>query len=125
MRMTIAEQITAGRPHMLTLIKLLHTIVWAALAGSIVAIPVAAGLGRLDWAVGLSALVLLECAILAANHGRCPLTDLAARYTDDRADNFDICLPLWLARHNKVVFGSLFVFSELILLWRWLIHGRS
>jgi hypothetical protein len=23
----------------------------------------------------------------------------------DRADNFDIYLPVWLARHNKVIFG--------------------
>ena len=123
--MTIAEQIAAGRPHMLTLIKLLHTIVWTVLAGSIVAIPVAAVLGRLDWAVGMSVLVLLECGILAANRGRCPLTDLAARYTDDRADNFDIYLPLWLARHNKVVFGSLYLLGELTLLWCWMVQGRS
>jgi hypothetical protein len=29
-------------------------------------------------------------------------------YTDDRRDNFDIYLPVWIARHNKAVFGSLF-----------------
>jgi hypothetical protein len=29
---------------------------------------------------------------------RCPLTGIAARYTDDRRDNFDIYLPPWLAR---------------------------
>jgi hypothetical protein len=120
--MTIAEHI-AGRPHMLTIIKLAHTIVWAVLAASIVAISTAALLDRRDWAVGLSLLVFVECGILAANRGRCPLTDLAARYTDDRADNFDIYLPLWLARHNKVVFGSLFLLSELILLWRWWVQA--
>jgi hypothetical protein len=26
--------------------------------------------------------------ILATNRGRCPLTDLASRYTEERADNF-------------------------------------
>ena len=40
---------------------------------------------------------------------RCPLTDLAARYTDDRRANFDIYLPLWLAANNKRIFGSVFV----------------
>ena len=40
---------------------------------------------------------------------RCPLTDVAARYTSDRRDNFDIYLPLWLARYNKHVFGTLYV----------------
>ncbi len=41
--------------------------------------------------------MLVEVAVLAFNGMRCPLTDLAARYTDDRRDNFDIYLPLWLA----------------------------
>jgi hypothetical protein len=41
------------------------------------------------------------------------LADLAARYTMDRAENFDIYLPLWLARHNKTIFGTIFVAGEL------------
>ncbi len=51
---------------------------------------------------------------------RCALTDVAARYTDGRADNFDIYLPRWLARHNKELFGGIFVAGLLVLLWRWL-----
>jgi hypothetical protein len=90
-------------------IKLLHTIVWAIFAGSIVAIPVAALSGHLTWAWGLIAWVMLEVLVLVANRMRCPLTDLAARYTSERQDNFDIYLPLWLARYNKQVFGSLYV----------------
>ena len=43
--------------------------------------------------------------MLAVNHMRCPLTDLAARYTVNREDNYDIYLPPWLARHNKQIFG--------------------
>jgi hypothetical protein len=35
----------------------------------------------------LTGLVLVECAVLAMNRGRCPLTDLAGRYTEDRTDN--------------------------------------
>jgi hypothetical protein len=63
--------------------------------------------------------ILLECCVLAANGGRCPLTDLAAKYTSDRASDFDIYMPVWLARHNKTVFGSLFVVNELIVLLAW------
>ena len=59
--------------------------------------------------------------LLALNRGRCPLTDLAGRYTEDRTDNFDIYLPIWLARHNKIIFGTLFAMGELFLLGRWLI----
>jgi hypothetical protein len=58
------------------------------------------------------------------NRRRCPLTDLAGRYTEERTDNFDIYLPLWLARRNKTIFGTIFAVGELFLLWRWLISGR-
>jgi hypothetical protein len=105
-------------------IKLLHTLIWAFLAASILALPVAAVLRRFRWAVILTVIVLLECAVLAANGGRCPLSDLAARYTDERASNFDIYLPNWLASHNKAIFGTLFVVSEFIVLWRWLKRAR-
>ncbi len=104
---------------MLTAIKLLHTLIWAFLAASILALPLLAVLRRFRCAAILSAIVLLECVVLAANGGRCPLTDLAARHTLDRAANFDICLPNWLARYNKAIFGTLFVLSELIVVWRW------
>jgi hypothetical protein len=50
---------------------------------------------------------------------RCPLTDVAQRYTADRRDNFDIYLPVWLARNNKRIFGALFVAGEVVLLWCW------
>lgn len=93
----------------LRLIKISHTIIWAIFAGSIVAIPIFAWLGMWTIAGILILIVLLECLVLLFNQMRCPLTDIAARYTEDRADNFDIYLPLWLARHNKTIFGSLFV----------------
>ena len=105
---------------MLKAIKLAHTVVWALLAGCIVAIPVAGLARRFDWAAVLSAIVLAECAVLALNGMRCPLTNLAARYTRDRAANFDIYLPEWLARNNKTVFGALFVAGEIVALASWL-----
>lgn len=104
----------------LLLIKLAHTIIWAFFVACILAIPLAGMERRFRWAVILSALVLVECIVILANRGRCPLTDVAARYTDDRKDNFDIYLPLWLARNNKVIFGILYVAGELFLLAKWL-----
>jgi len=106
-------------------IKLLHTVIWAFLAASILVLPVAGVLGRFRWAAILSVIVLLECGVLAANGGRCPMSDLAARYTDERASNFDIYLPNWLASRNKTIFGTLFVVNELIVLWCWLWRARS
>jgi hypothetical protein len=105
---------------MLIVIRLLHTIIWAFLAACIVALPFVALMGHFDWAVIITLVVLLECGVLAFNRGRCPLTGLAARYSDSRADNFDIYLPGPIARHNKLIFGTLFVLGEAVLLWQWL-----
>jgi len=105
-------------------IKLLHTVIWLFFAGCIAAIPFAAARDQFLWAAGLSGLVLVECAVLAVNRGRCPLTDLASRYTEERGDNFDIYLPLWLARRNKMIFGTLFAAGELFMLARWLVSLR-
>ena len=88
------------------------------------ALPIAGWRQRFRWAAVLSALVLVECVVLAVNHFRCPLTGLAARYTEERVANFDIYLPEWLARHNQSLFGALFVAGGLFTLWRWLIARR-
>lgn len=104
---------------MLVAVKLLHTLVWCGMALCIVAIPVF-GAWRLWWmAAGATAIVLAECAVLWANGWRCPMTGWAARYTKDRRDNFDIYLPLWLARQNKTIFGILFIFNLLVLVFEW------
>jgi hypothetical protein len=108
------------RINALAAIKLLHTAVWAVLAGCIVALPIAALLHRFGWALILTAIIVAECGVLALNKGRCPLTGLAARLTEERADNFDIYLPNWVARHNKAIFGTLFVVNALFVLWLWL-----
>ena len=100
-------------------IKLLHTAVWVFFVACIVLIPVAAFFGEFRWAAACSALVWVECAVLALNRWRCPLTGWAARHTEERAANFDIHLPEWLARRNKEVFGTLFVLGQLFLAWRW------
>lgn len=105
---------------MLTIIKLVHTMIWAIMAASILALPVLAALRRFRWAAALIVLVLLECLVLALNGGRCPLTDLAARFTNNRAYNFDIYLPLWLAQYNKIIFGTLFLAGDLLVLVFWL-----
>jgi len=104
----------------LVCIKLLHTAIWLFFVACILALPITAQMRRFRWAATFAVLVLIECAILALNHFRCPLTDLAAHYTTARAANFDIYLPLWLAAHNQTIFGTLFLACALFALWRWL-----
>ena len=100
-------------------IKILHTVIWLFFAGCIVAIPIVGAREHYGWAAGLIGLVLVECGVLAANCGVCPLTDMAARHTDQRSANFDIYLPVWLARYNKAIFGTLFVVGGLFVLAHW------
>lgn len=105
-------------------IKLIHTAVWAVFAGSIVLIPVAAWLQWWRLAYMLIGLVALECLVLVLNGMKCPLTSVAARYTDSRQDNFDIYLPLWLARYNKHIFGALYLGGVVITVLLWLQQGQ-
>ena len=100
-------------------IKLLHTIVWGFFAGCIIVIPILALMRRYTDAFVLIGVVMIEVCILVFNGLRCPLTAMAARYTSDRSDNFDIYLPLCVARHNKVIFGLLFLGGALLTLARW------
>jgi hypothetical protein len=100
-------------------IKAVHTIIWAIFATCILAIP-AFGWAEMYWHVfWLTSIVIVEILILAMNRWQCPLTGLAARHTDDRRANFDIYLPAWLARDNKLIFGTLFVVGQAIVFLRW------
>lgn len=108
---------TADR--LLRRVRVIHTLVWAIFAASIVLIPVLAQRRQFTGAAWLSAFVFGEVLVLAVNRMRCPLTAVAARYTDDRRDNFDIYLPLWLARYNKLIFGTLYVVGLGYTLARW------
>lgn len=103
----------------LTAIKALHTIAWAFFIACIVAMPLAFWRGEHRLAAWLAAIVMVEVAILALNRWACPLTAVAARYTDDRRANFDIYLPEWLARYNKQIFGALYVAGLAFSLWCW------
>ena len=99
-RWAVRAERSGGRALMLTAIKLLHTAVWALFAACILGIFAAAGTGRFGLALVFIGVVMLEVLVLLFNRMRCPLTGVAARYTSARADNFDIYLPLWLARYN-------------------------
>ena len=48
----------------------------------------------------------------------CPLTLLVRNYSISNQDNFDIFLPNWLARHNQLIFTSIYGFALLLLGYR-------
>ena len=106
----------------LFLIRLGHTIAWALFAGCILALPIAAFARRFEQAAWLITAVMLEITVLAFNRWACPLTAVAARYTSARQPNFDIFLPLWLARYNKQIFGPLFALGLVYTGLQWWRH---
>ena len=100
-------------------IRAVHTVVWAFFVGCILAIPIFGWFARFRTAASLIAVTAVEVLVILLNSGRCPLTGMAARYTEDRRANFDIYLPEWLARNNKRIFGTLYGCGILVtaLLW--------
>lgn len=107
---------------MLKLVRTIHTIVWAFFVSMILLVPILAWLGHFIWSAAAGGMVMLEGLILLFNKGHCPLTDVAAKYTDDRRANFDIYLPEWLAKYNKSIFTTLFVIGVGIAVWRWFVR---
>lgn len=105
---------------MLPVIRAAHTIVWLFFVACILAIWIFAARSDYSNASLSIGLVFVEVVVLAVNGWTCPLTAIAARHTDDRRANFDIYLPEWLARHNKSIFGALYLTGIAFALARWL-----
>jgi hypothetical protein len=101
----------------LILVKALHTLIWAVLA-TVVLFVLWSGINAhssiYSWLAVVA--VLIEGAVLMIFGGSCPLTRLARRYSDSGKDNFDIYLPNWLAKHNKLIFGSIFLLGLVLML---------
>lgn len=96
---------------------------WAIVAGCIIGLYPLVLFDRLDWFVWLHVVIGAEIVALAIFRWKCPLTYLAERYTDRREPNFDIFLPMWLARWNKEVFTLILVGAWIAALVRWLWLG--
>lgn len=105
----------------LTLIKLIHTLVWVFFNVVLFYLLYAAIIGKIDkwiW-IGLS-LIAFEIIILLVFRMMCPLTLIARKYSDSTKDNFDIYLPNWLARHNKLIYSIILGIILVILFFRWI-----
>jgi hypothetical protein len=100
-------------------IKLIHTAVWVFFVACIAAIYFFVIKSQYGHAALMIGIVLIEVIVLGLNGWRCPLTPVAARYTDDRRANFDIYLPAWLAVNNKQIFGTMYGAGIALALARW------
>lgn len=101
----------------LIFIKLVHTLVWLFFNVVIFYLFYAVLIGRIDkWVWICLGLIGLETIILLMFKMMCPLTVMARKYSDSAKDNFDIYLPNWLARYNKLI-HSIIVGIILIILF--------
>ena len=105
--------------NMLVIIKLVHTAIWIFFNVVLFYLFYAVIMNKIDhWVwIGIG-LILLEGLVLAAFKTMCPITLIARRYSDSTKDNFDIYLPNWLARNNKLIYTTFFIFILLVLFYR-------
>jgi hypothetical protein len=103
----------------LILIKIIHTLIWVFFNFVIFYMLYAAISDKLDkWLWIGYGLIILEGITLLVFKFFCPLTILARKYSNSTKDNFDIYLPNWLARHNKLIYTGIMVIILLITIYR-------
>jgi hypothetical protein len=106
---------------MLTFVKVLHTVIWVVMATATFYILYAGMTNTFNSILFVSIfLLVIETIVLLLNKWTCPLTPLAEKYTEKRDDNFDIYLPNWLAKYNKMIFGIIFVVGIALVLVNWI-----
>jgi len=103
----------------LLIIKTIHTIIWLFYNVVIFYLLYAVIMNKIDILVWICVgLVGLEGIVLLLFKMFCPLTIIARKYSDSTKDNFDIFLPNWLAKYNKIIYTSIFSIAIIILLYR-------
>jgi hypothetical protein len=103
----------------LLLIKILHTAVWVFFNVVLMYLFYAAITGKIDLRVWVGiGLFGVEGIILLHFKNTCPLTILARKFSASTKDNFDIFLPDWLARNNKLIYSILLGICILIVIHR-------
>jgi len=103
----------------LFVIKVVHTLIWLFFVIVIFYIlfsGISNKINSYTWiAIGL---VITEGIVLILFKMFCPLTLIARKYSDSNKDNFDIFLPNWLARYNKIIFTAIYLIAVAIVLIR-------
>ena len=100
----------------LVFIKLLHTAIWIFFNIVIFYLLYAVIVNKIDiWVWVCIGFIVLEGLILLVFKSICPVTLWARKYSDSTKDNFDIYLPNWLARYNKLIYTTIVVIALIIL----------
>ena len=108
-----------NKANKLLTIKLFHTIIWiffVLVIGYILYSGITNTITTYTW-LGI-ALILGEGLVLVIFKMFCPLTLMARKYSNSSKENFDIFLPNWLAKHNKLIFTSIFIVGLVLVVAR-------
>ncbi|MEY8021652.1 hypothetical protein AB8P51_12530 [Muriicola sp. SD30] len=100
-------------------IKIIHTIIWLFFVVIIFYVLYSGISGKVNTYTWIAiALVVGEGLTLLIFKMFCPLTLMARKYSDSDKDNFDIFLPNWLAKNNKLIFTSIFIAGLLLVIYQ-------
>ena len=91
----------------LNIIKAVHSLIWVFFNAVIFYLYYAANSNKIDkWVwIGIG-FILLEGLVLLVFKKICPVTLFARKYSNSTKDNFDIFLPNWLAKYNKLIYTT-------------------
>lgn len=100
-------------------IKIIHTIIWLFFNVVLFYMAYAVIINKIDKYVWIGiALILGEGLVLLFFKKMCPLTILARNYSNSNKDNFDIYLPNWLAKYNKLIYITFFIIIVCGIIYR-------
>tara|TARA_R110002167_G_scaffold147028_1_gene338987 strand:+ start:2800 stop:3147 length:348 start_codon:yes stop_codon:yes gene_type:complete len=100
-------------------IKSVHTLIWLFFVIVIFYILYSGIFNKINFYTWIAiGLVIVEGIVLVIFKMFCPLTLMARKYSDSKKDNFDIFLPNWLAKYNKIIFTIIYLIGVIIVLFR-------
>lgn len=106
---------------MLKIIKISHTLIWIIMVSACFYVLYAGLTNTFDLILVISIILLvIETLVLVFNEWTCPFTLLAEKYTTEKSHNFDIYIPSWLAKYNKLIFGIIFVVGLVLVIFNWI-----
>ena len=100
-------------------VKIVHTLIWLFFVAAIFYIlysGISNKITTLTW-IAIS-LIIAEGVVLVLFKMFCPLTLIARKYSDSEKDNFDIYLPNWLAKYDKIIFTTIYLVGVIIVFIR-------
>ncbi len=100
-------------------LKIIHTLIWVFFNLVFAYLIYAVIIDAVDVRVWIGiALILGEGLVLLIFKNHCPLSFVARTYTDSTEANFDIYLPNFIAKYNKLIYTILFIAILLALIYR-------